>query len=127
MLAISFGEALWLIIVSFLFIAYLVALFSVMIDVFRDPDLGGVAKAIWVVALIIFPLITMVVYLIARGSGMADRELRGRAEAKQSFDSYVRDVAGSGIATELEKASALHESGRISDEEYAGLKAKILG
>ncbi len=127
MLAVSFGQALWLIIVSFLFIAYLMMLFSVIMDIFRDPELGGVAKAIWAVALIFFPLVTLLIYLIVRGRGMAERSIKQQTEAQQAFDSYVRDVAGADPATSLATAAQLHEQGKISDDEYAKLKAKIIG
>ncbi len=126
MLAFSFWEAIWLIFVSFVFITVLMMLFSVIVDLFRDESLSGWAKAAWVVFLIILPLIGLLVYLIARGKGMTERSLKEQTEAKQSFDSYVKDVAGGGAASELEKASALHASGKLSDDEYAQLKAKIL-
>jgi type VI protein secretion system component VasK len=124
--AISFGEALWLIVVSFLFIAYLMMLFSVIADLFRDADLGGVAKAVWAVLLIFLPLITLLAYLIMRGKGMAERQMKEQVQAKEHFDSYVRDVAGNGAADELAKAADLRDQGKISDDEYTALKAKIL-
>lgn len=127
MIAVSFGQALWLIIVSFLFIAYLMMLFSVIVDLFRDHELGGVAKAIWAVALIFFPLLTMLVYLIVRGGGMAERSVRQQVAAQDAFDTYVREVAGTDPATSLATAAQLHEQGKISDDEYAKLKAKIIG
>ncbi len=94
MLAFSFWEAIWLIFVSFVFITVLMMLFSVIVDLFRDQSLSGWAKAAWVVFLIILPLIGLLVYLIARGKGMTERSLKEQTEAKQSFDSYVKDVAG---------------------------------
>ena len=126
MVAFSFWEAIWLIFVTFLFITVLMMLFSVIVDLFRDDSLSGWGKAAWIVFLIILPLIGLLIYVIARGKGMADRSAREQAEAKQSFDSYVRDVAGGGAASELEKANALHAAGKLSDEEFAQLKAKIL-
>lgn len=126
MLAVSFGQAIWLIIVSFLFIAYLMMLFSVVIDLFRDRELGGVAKALWAVALIAFPLITMLAYLIVRGDGMAKRSVNEQRRAQESFDTYVREVAGGGSASELAKAAELLDAGKIDAEEYALLKRKIL-
>jgi hypothetical protein len=125
-LAISFGEAIWLIIISFLFITYLMMLFTVIIDLFRDRSLGGLAKAVWAIGLIVFPLVTMLVYLVVRGKGMAERSMKEQADAKASFDTYVRDVAGGGAAAELAKAAELLEAGKINDTEYATLKAKIL-
>jgi ABC-type multidrug transport system fused ATPase/permease subunit len=126
MLAFSFWEAIWLIFVSFVFITVLMMLFSVIVDLFRDDSLSGWAKAAWVVFLIIVPFFGLLVYLIARGRGMTERSIKEQTDSRQSFDSYVRDVAGGGAASELEKASALHASGKLSDDEYAALKAKIL-
>lgn len=127
MLALSIWEALWIVFVSFLFISVLIMLFNVIIDLFRDKELGGFAKFIWIVVLLFLPLIGLLVYVIARGDGMAKRQVAAQVEAQQSFDSYVRDVAGGGAASELEKAAAMHAAGQLSDEEYANLKAKILG
>jgi hypothetical protein len=126
MVAFSFWEAIWLIFVTFLFITVLMMLFSVIVDLFRDDSLSGWGKAAWIVFLIILPLIGLLIYVIARGKGMAERSAKEQVEAKQSFDAYVREVAGGGAASELEKANALHAAGKLSDEEFAQLKAKIL-
>ncbi len=126
MLALSIWEAIWLVFVIFVFIVALMAIFSIVIDIFRDRELSGWAKAAWLLALVFFTLITALVYVIARGRGMAERSMKEQVEAKQQFDEYVRDVAGGGAASELERAAALHNEGKISDEEYASLKAKIL-
>lgn len=126
MLALSIWEAIWLVFVIFIFITALMMIFSIVIDIFRDTELSGWAKAGWLIALVFFTLITALIYVIVRGPGMAERQIKDRVEAKEQFDDYVRDVAGGGAASELEKAAALHASGKISDEEYAGLKAKIL-
>ncbi|MGA9276992.1 PLDc N-terminal domain-containing protein [Ilumatobacter sp.] len=113
--------------VAFLFISVLMMMFSVIVDIFRDQEMSGIAKAIWLIALVFFSLITLLVYMIARGQGMAERSAKEQVEAKESFDSYVRDVAGGGAASELEKAAAMHNSGKLSDDEYAALKTKIIG
>lgn len=126
MLAFSIWNALWVVIVTFLFVSVLMVLFSIISDLFRDRELGGFAKAIWIIVLIIFPLIGSLIYLIARGKGMAERSIKDQQQAQEAFDSYVRDVAGGGAASELEKASALHAAGKLSDAEYAALKSKIL-
>jgi hypothetical protein len=125
-LAISFGEAIWLVIISFLFITYLMMLFSIIVDLFRDRELSGVAKALWFIALLFFPIVTAIVYLITRGKGMAERNMKEQVEAKSAFDSYVREVAGGGAASELAQASALLEKGAITQAEFDALKAKIL-
>lgn len=126
MLAISFGEALWLIIVSFLFITYLMMLFSVIVDLFRDRELSGALKAVWAIALIFFPLVTMLIYLVVRGKGMAERQMKQNADAQAAVDTYIRQVAGSDPASSLATAAQLRDEGKISDEEFAALKAKIL-
>lgn len=131
MLALSIWEALWIVFAAFLFISVLMIFFNIVIDLFRDKELSGVAKTIWVIVLILLPLVGMLVYVIARGDGMAQRQLQAQVDAQQSFDNYVRDVAGSGggagAASELEKATAMHAAGQLSDEEFAALKSKILG
>jgi energy-coupling factor transporter transmembrane protein EcfT len=124
--AFSIWNALWVVFVAFIAINVLMMLFAVIFDLFRDRELGGVAKAIWVLVLLLFPLVGLLVYIIVRGNGMAERSLKQQTEAKESFDSYVRDVAGGGAASELEKAAALHAAGKLSDDEYTALKQRIL-
>lgn len=126
MLAFSFWNALWLVIVAYLFVTVLIMLFSAIADIFRDDELGGWAKAGWLLFLACFTLLGLLVYVIVRGQGMAERSAKEQVEAKESFDAYVREVAGGGAASELEKAAALHAGGSISDDEYAALKSKIL-
>jgi uncharacterized membrane protein len=126
MLAISFWNAVWLVFISFMFIAYLMVLFSILVDLFSDHEVGGFAKAIWVVALLLVPLLTALVYLIVRGGGMAKRTAARQATAQAEVNSYIRDVAGAGAASELARAAELHENGKISDEEFAALKTKIM-
>ncbi|MDH4143133.1 MAG: SHOCT domain-containing protein [Chloroflexota bacterium] len=126
MLAFSVWNAIWVVIVAYLFITVLMMMFSVIVDIFRDKELSGVAKAAWLLFLAVFSLLALLVYVIVRGKGMAERSIQEQQEAKASFDSYVRDVAGGGAASELEKAAAMHSSGQISDDEYAALKARIL-
>lgn len=129
MVAFSIWNALWVVFVTFLFVSVLMALFAVIADLFRDRELSGWWKAIWIIVLLMLPLLGLLVYIIARGSGMADRTMRDQVAAQTAFDEYVRDVSsgGGGAASELEKAAALHTSGAISDAEYAALKAKVLG
>ena len=127
MLAFSIWNALWVAFVAYLFITVLMMMFAVIVDIFRDDSLSGWGKAGWLLALAVFTLLSMLVYVIVRGQGMAERSAKADAEAKDSFDSYVRDVAGGGAASELEKAASMHAAGQLSDEEYGALKAKILG
>jgi hypothetical protein len=122
---IGLGEILWSLLVIYVMIMYFMIMFTIIVDLFRSKDVGGLGKAVWAVLLIFFPLITMIAYLIMRGKGMADRNQKAAEAAKADTDNYIRTVAG-GSATELEKAKQLHESGAISADEYAALKAKIL-
>lgn len=126
MLALSIWESIWLVFVIFVFITALMMIFAIVIDIFRNKEMSGGIKAVWLIALVFFTLITALIYVIVHGQGMAERQVKEQVEAQESFDNYVRDVAGGGAASELERAAALHNDGKISDEEYASLKAKIL-
>lgn len=122
----EFFQFLWLIIVSFAFVAYLIILFQIVTDLFRDREQKGWHKAVWIIFLILFPLITAVVYLIARGNGMAERQLAYVQKAKADTDTYIRDVAGRTPAQEIADAKALLDAGTITADEYATIKAKAL-
>ena len=126
MVAFSIWEAIWLVFITFVFISVLMMLFSVIVDLFRDDTTSGWGKAGWIIVLIALPFLGLLIYVIARGKGMADRTVKEQVETKQSFDDYVRTVSGGGPASELEKANTLHAAGKLSDEEFAQLKAKIL-
>jgi Phospholipase_D-nuclease N-terminal/Short C-terminal domain len=124
---ISFGEALLLILEFFLFVAWLWILISVISDLFRDHELSGVAKAVWVFFLIFLPFLGVLLYLIVRGKGMRDRAIREQADAKKHFDEYVREQAGAGSsADELHKLSELKAKGDLSNDEFERAKAKLL-
>jgi ABC-type multidrug transport system fused ATPase/permease subunit len=128
MLATSFGDILWLIIICFFFITYLMMLFSVIGDIFRNHEMSGIMKAVWLILLFAIPLITLLIYVIVNGAGMAKRSMKEQQDAKAAFDDYVRQAAGTGgAASELANAKSLLDSGAISADEYAKLKAKIIG
>jgi SNF family Na+-dependent transporter len=122
----SFLDFLWLIIISFAFVAYLMVLFQIITDLFRDKDQNGWIKAVWIIFLIIFPLITSVIYLIARGNGMAKRQAEYMQQAKASTDSYIRQVASRTPAQEIADAKALLDAGTITQADYEKIKAKAL-
>lgn len=122
----SFWDVIWFIIVSFAFIFYLMMLFSIISDLFADRELGGIAKAIWVVALLFFPLISALVYLIARGEGMARRSARAAAQAQERTDDYIRSVGTSSPAEQIQHAKTLLDDGTLTQEEYDALKRKAL-
>lgn len=123
----SFWDVVWFIFISFAFVAYLMVMFSIITDLFRDRDTSGWAKAVWIVLLIFFPLITALVYLIARGSGMTERSMRTAEAMKEQQDSYIREVAGQASPVDqVAKAKAMLDAGAISQSEFDALKAKAL-
>ncbi|WP_329000122.1 SHOCT domain-containing protein [Kribbella sp. NBC_00709] len=123
----SFWDVVWFIIISFAFVAYLMMLFSIVGDLFRDRETSGFVKAIWLVALLFFPLITAIVYVIARGKGMAERTVTGRVAAQKQQEDYIKQVASSASPTDqIAQASALLDKGTISQSEFDTLKAKAL-
>ena len=91
----SFWDVVWFIFISFAFVAYLMVLFSILSDLFRDRETSGWVKAVWIVALIFLPLLTSLIYLIARGSGMAERSWKSAEAMRQQQDAYIREVAES--------------------------------
>ncbi len=124
----SFWDFFWFIISFFLLMAYLIVLFQVVMDLFRDRDLSGWAKAIWIFFLIFFPVLTALIYLIARGQGMAERNLASARAAQSETESYIRSVSGGAAspAEEIARAKALLDDGAIGQDEYEALKAKAL-
>ena len=122
----SFGEFLWYTIAIFFFVAFLMVLFYIFADLFRDQDLGGWGKAAWILALIFFTWIAALVYLIARGKGMAERNMQAAKEMQEAQNTYIRDVAGSAPADQIHKAKELLDSGAISQAEFDSIKAKAL-
>lgn len=122
----NFWDFVWLIFSAFLFIAYLFVMFQIVVDLFRDDKLGGFAKAVWIVGLIFLPVLTALIYIIARGGGMAERQVVAVQRAKSDTDAYIRHVAGKSPAEQIADAKALLDAGTITEDEYAKLKAKAL-
>ena len=122
-------DVLFSMLVLFLFIAWIWVVVSVIADIFRSDDLGGGAKALWVIFVIIIPWLGVLVYLIARGDSMAQRSVDDAAAAEQARRAYIQEAAGTSAspADELAKLATLKESGVINDEEYAKLRAKAIG
>jgi hypothetical protein len=121
----AFWTLLWL----FLWIVWIFILFRVIFDIFRSQDLGGWAKALWLIFVIILPFLGVFVYVIARGKGMGERDMQRAAESEQQFRSYVQQAAttsGGGTADELAKLADLRDKGVISPAEFEAQKAKIL-
>ncbi|MBN0974765.1 SHOCT domain-containing protein [Gordonia hongkongensis] len=122
----SFWDFIWYTLVIFAFVAYLMILFTILTDLFRDRELSGWWKAVWVVALVFVPFLSALVYLIARGSGMHTRALDAQRQLQQQTDDYIRSVGPKSSAEQIADAKALLDSGAIDDNEFSALKAKAL-
>jgi hypothetical protein len=101
-------------------------LIIIFTDIFRSRDMGGFAKAMWVIFVIILPFLGILIYLIARGSSMHERQLAASKQADIEFREYVQSAAGTSAADQLAKLADLHGKGLLTDEEFAAQKAKIL-
>ena len=123
----TLGQWIWMLVWFFLFFVYLVILFQIIGDLFRDHALSGWWKAVWVIGLVFMPYLVALIYLIARGKGMAERQRGAFVEAKTAQDQYIRSVAtGKSPADQITDAKALLDSGAIDANEFATLKAKAL-
>jgi Short C-terminal domain/Phospholipase_D-nuclease N-terminal len=123
---ISFGELLLLVVEIFLFVVWIWILFTIISDLFRDHQMSGWAKGVWIIFLVFIPYLTGLVYLIARGSGMRERAIKAQTDAKKHFDEYVREQAAASPADELHKLNELREKGALSQAEFDQAKAKLL-
>ena len=122
----NFWDILYLIWSTFLFVAYLIILFHVVVDLFRDAGLPGGYKVLWIIGLVVIPVLTALVYILARGKGMAERQQAALRQAKSETDAYIRQVAGKSPAEQIGEARALLDAGTISQAEFDRLKAKAL-
>jgi hypothetical protein len=125
----DFWSFFWLLVWSFCFVAYLMILFHIFGDLFRDKELGGFAKVLWVIVLIVFPFLSALVYLMVRGHGMADRDMASAERQRAAQDDYIRSVAAKpeySTPDQLSQAKSLLDSGAISQEEYSQIKARAL-
>ncbi|HZV73444.1 MAG TPA: SHOCT domain-containing protein [Conexibacter sp.] len=120
------GDALLTVLSIFFIVIWIWILITVLIDLFRDHELSGWWKAVWVFFLVFLPVITVLIYLIARGGGMRDRAIAEQKHAREAADQYIRSVAASSPADELHKLNDLRERGAISQDEFERMKAKIV-
>ena len=130
MLATSypFLSVMWTLIVIFAWIIWFWLLITVFADLFRRHDIGGGAKVLWCIFVIIVPFLGVFIYLLVEHAGMAERNTQQMQAAQRQTDAYIRDVAGSGgPAAEIERAKGLLDSGAISQEEFNQIKSKALG
>lgn len=124
--AYELGDGLLTALAVFFFVIWIWIVIAILMDLFRDHDLGGWSKALWVLFFILLPPLTALVYLIFRGSGMRQRAIKDQVESKKQFDAYVRETAGTSPVDELHKLDQLRQSGGITEDEYNQMKARIL-
>ena len=122
----NFWDLIQLLLSTFVLIVYLLILFQIIGDLFRDSELGGGYKVLWIIGLIILPGLTAIIYIIARGRGMAERQRASLARAKSDTDAYIRNVAGKSPAEQIADAKALLDAGTINQAEFEKLKSKAL-
>ena len=123
-----FLNILWTMIIFFAWVIFIWVAITVLIDLFRRHDIGGWAKAGWVILVIVLPFLGVLLYLIAYHQGMAERNAKQARDTQAQFDEYVRQTAGSGgPAAEIEKAKQLLDSGAITQAEFDAIKAKAVG
>lgn len=122
----NFWDFFWLLIWSFVFVSYLMVLFQIIGDLFRDRELGGFAKALWIIGLLCIPFLVALIYLVVRGRGMGERHAAAVQQAQESTDQYIRSVASTTPADQIASAKSLLDSGSITQAEFDRLKAKAL-
>ena len=118
---------IWMMFMFFVFVLWIWLLIAVFMDIFRSRDMGGGMKAVWVFFVIILPFLGVLVYLIARGGSMHERQADQAAQQQEAFDAYVKQAAGSGSAADdLAKLAELKNQGVLTDAEFEAQKAKVL-
>lgn len=110
----------------FLMIMWVWIAITVFIDIFRSRDMGGWAKAFWILFVVIFPFLGVLVYLIARGGKMAEHRQQDYEEAQEQFTQYVREAGGVNVADQLHKLAELKDRGVITEDEFQSQKARLL-
>ena len=122
----NFWDIVWLMVSTFFFVAYLIVMFQIVVDLFRDHELGGGSKVLWLIGLLFVPVLTALIYILARGKGMAARQQASLQKAKAETDAYIKEVAGKSPAQHIAEAKALLDAGTITPAEFDKLKARAL-
>ena len=126
---VSFNDIFWSVLWFFFLFIWLMILFHILTDLFRDHSVSGVEKTLWVLFLVFLPFLAVFIYLIVRGKGMGERAAAQQQRAQQEFEGYVRNVAATGESAPTEqigKAKELLDAGAIDQSEFDRLKAKAL-
>ncbi|WP_104179504.1 SHOCT domain-containing protein [Arthrobacter sp. B0490] len=121
----NFWDVVWWLFCLYAFVGYLYALFAVMGDVFRDRELSGWLKAVWLVALVFIPFLTVLIYLVVRGNGMTERSLDSARQRQEANEAYIRSIASPSPSDEITKAKGLLDSGTITPSEFDAIKSKV--
>jgi general stress protein CsbA len=121
-----FLNIFWTMIIFFCWVAWIWMVIAIFSDIFRRHDASGFKKALWCIFIIVVPFLGALVYLIANGDGMSQRQRERAEQAQSQFEGYVKSVSSNGSATELVKAKDLLDSGAITQAEFDSLKAKVL-
>ena len=122
----SFWDFIWFIFWMYVLIAYLMVMFQIIMDIFRDHDLGGGAKALWCIGLLFFPIIVALIYLIVRGKQMGVRQMERVRQQQGETEQYIQSVAGRSPADEISSAKKLLDAGTITQAEFDSIKVKAL-
>ena len=121
-----FLDMIWSIFVFFLLIAWIWVVISVISDIFRSKDIGGLSKAIWMLFVIAIPWLGVLAYILLRGDGMQKRNTQIIMDAAEKQRAYIQGMAGTSIADELSKLAELKDKGVINDAEFEAQKARLL-
>ena len=117
----------WTLLWIYLIFAWFMLLFSVVADIFRNHEMRGFSKAIWLVVVILIPLLGVLIYVLAHGDEMSQRRLAEAQAQDAAARAYVKDAAGTtSHADQISQLAALRDQGTISEAEFAAGKAKIL-
>ena len=122
----EFGHVLWSLLIIFFMIMYFMVLFSIILDIFRNHEMNGWIKALWILVLFVIPFLSPLIYIIVYGRGMAERQQTAVVTAQKEQEAYIQQVAGTSPAEQIAQAQQLLTSGAISQEEFDKLKAKAL-
>ncbi len=121
------GQVFLSMVYFFMIFIWIMLLFQVFIDLFSDHETGGVAKFLWVLFVLVLPFLGVFIYLIVRGGGMAERRMAAATAQQKAMDAYIQQTASNASpADQLKQLSDLHDAGKLSDEEFASAKAKIV-
>jgi hypothetical protein len=122
----NFWDIFWWFFIVYAIFAFLYALWLVIADLFRDHQLSGWWKAVWIVFLAFVPFLTLLVYMIARGKGMTERSMERARQNEEAANAYIRQVATASPTEEISKAKALLDSGTISPDEFERIKTRVM-